>query len=163
MNQKNKKYPKRTRLKEFSYSGSFAYFVIICTYQKNIYFTNEKIVKIVLSILQLVASRFKFTIYAYCFMPDHLHLLSVGTDENSSLKDFIKAFKQKSGFYFKQRYNASLWQVSYYDHVLRREESLNDVARYIFENLVRKNLVEDFRKYPFLGSSIYPIDEFRQT
>ena len=159
MDQRIKKYPKRTRLKEFSYQGYFAYFLTICTYKKNTYFLNKKVVKDVLSILWVTALEFKFIVYAYCFMPDHLHLLVVGEDEDSSLKEFVKTFKQKSGFYFKQNHHTSLWQASYYDHVLRKEESLNAVARYIFENPVRNELVSDFRKYPFLGSAVFQIDE----
>jgi putative transposase len=91
-------------------------------------------------------------------MPDHLHLLLAG-EENSSLKDFMKIFKQRSGFYFKQRYNAPLWQPSYYDHVSRKEESLEEVARYIFENPVRKGLVDDWREYPLLGSMVFDLNE----
>ena len=40
----------------------------------------------------------------------------------------------------------------YYEHVLRREEDTMNVARYIFNNPVRKELVDDFRKYKSLGS-----------
>lgn len=91
-------------------------------------------------------------------MPDHLHLLLVGGD-NSSLQDFVKIFKQESGFYFKQNYNVSLWQPSYYDHVLRKEESVGEIIHYILENPVRKGIVNDFRGYPFLGSMVFDINE----
>ncbi len=111
-------------------------------------------------IIQQVASQFRFAIIAYCFMPDHLHLLLAG-DETSSLKDFMKIFKQRSGFYFKQERNAPLWQPSYYDHILRQEESLKEVARYIFENPVRKGLVDDYRAYPFLGSMVFDPSELQ--
>ncbi len=43
-------------------------------------------------------------------------------------------------------------QFRYYEHVLRREEDTMNVARYIFNNPVRKELVDDFRKYKSLGS-----------
>jgi hypothetical protein len=36
--------------------------------------------------------------------------------------------------------------------VLRKEEDAMNVARYIFNNPVRKELVDDFRKYKSLGS-----------
>jgi len=152
------RYPKRPRLRDFSYYGSFAYFITICTHQKSSYFRNKQAINIIFPILQQVSVQFKFTILAYCFMPDHLHLLLAG-DENSSLQNFVKIFKQESGFYFKQTCNVPLWQPSYYDHVLRKEESLEGVARYILENPVRKGIVNDFREYPFLGSMVFDINE----
>ncbi len=44
-----------------------------------------------------------------------------------------------------------LWQKSFYDHVIRKEEDLNSIAGYIFNNPVRKELVENYEDYPFLG------------
>jgi len=152
------RYPKRPRLKEFSYQGSFAYFATVRTHQKKPYFQSEQVARFVHLILQQAASQFRFTVIAYCFMPDHLHLLLAG-EEDSSLKDFMKTFKQRSGFYFKQHHNTLLWQPSYYDHVLRKEESLKEVARYIFENPVRKGLVNEWREYPLLGSMVFDLHE----
>ena len=111
-------------------------------------------------VLEEVASHSGFAVVAYCFMPDHLHLLLAG-EEDSALKDFMnmKMFKQRCGFYFKRRYGTPLWQPSYYDHVLRKEESLEQVVRYIFENPVRRGLVSDWRGYPFLGSMAFDLGE----
>jgi hypothetical protein len=61
-------------------------------------------------------------------------------------------FKQKSGYWFRKNYNEDLWHISYYDHVLRKEESMGKVAFYILGNPVRKGLVSDFREYPFSRS-----------
>ncbi len=152
-------YPKRPRLKDFPYKGSYAYFVTISTGKKSSYFKEPEAVSLITAILREDANRYKFLVYAYCFMPDHLHLLLVG-GADSHLGRFIKVFKHRSGFQFKQRYGINLWQPSYYDHVLRKEESLKDVARYIFENPVRAGLVKNFRNYPFLGSMVYGINDF---
>jgi REP element-mobilizing transposase RayT len=83
-------------------------------------------------------------------MPDHLHLLLSG-EQDSSLADFVRHFKQLSGYRYKREYDASLWQISYYDHVLRRDEDLPTVARYIWENPVRAGLVQERGRYPFFG------------
>jgi REP element-mobilizing transposase RayT len=85
-------------------------------------------------------------------MPDHLHLLIEGKDDNSDSRRFISSYKQSTGFYYKKKTGQPLWQVNYYEHVLRREEDTMSVARYILNNPVRKELVDDFRKYKSLGS-----------
>lgn len=146
------------RLKSFDYYGGYAYFLTICTYHKKIYFDKDDIVEFVLKILKEEADKLKFELFAYCFMPDHIHLLLLGS-ENSSLKDFMRIFKQKSSFYFKKKYGEKLWHLSYYDRILRKEDSLRDVAIYIFNNPVRKGLVENFKDYKFLGSFVFNVDE----
>jgi putative transposase len=85
-------------------------------------------------------------------MPDHLHILIEGKDNNSDMRRFISSYKQSTGFYYKKKTGLPLWQVNYYEHVLRREEDTTNVARYIFDNPVRKGLVDDFKKYKSLGS-----------
>jgi hypothetical protein len=47
---------------------------------------------------------------------------------------------------------AKLWQPSYYDHVLRREENLLETVKYIFNNPVRKKIVEHYKEYQLSGS-----------
>jgi len=148
---------KSNRVQYFKYQGCFVYFVTICTAEKRAYFIDNQLINALLTRLREDAAKFSFQIFTYCFMPDHLHLLLVG-NENSKLIDFIKMFKQKTGYYFKQKNGVALWQKSYYDHVIRKQESINDIALYIFDNPVRKKLAEDFRKYPFLGSDIIDME-----
>ena len=90
-------------------------------------------------------------------MPDHLHLLLIGT-ENPKLIDFIKLFKQKTGYHFKKTQGNQLWQKSFHDHIIREQKLINDISLYIFDNPVRKKITDDFRKYPFLGSDIMDMD-----
>jgi len=145
-------YPKRPRLKSFDYIGIYAYFITILTKDHAIYFKEEEVVKGVIDILNETARLERFKILTYCFMPDHLHLLISGADDNSDLKKFISLFKQKSGYWYKKNYCTNLWHISYYDHVLRKEENMENVALYILENPLRKGLVSDFKEYPFSWS-----------
>ena len=156
---KRSAYPKRPRLKGFPYQGQYAYFVTVGTSNKRPFFSDSETVKVVSGVIRVVAAQCGFLVYVYCFMPDHLHLLFSGSTE-ASLARFVKIFKQKSGFYFRQMYQQKLWQPSYWDHVLRAEESLEQVARYIFENPVRKGLVNSFKEYPFSGSMIFDLSNF---
>ena len=142
------------RLTNFDYRGSYAYSITCSTEQRKPYFKQKAIVDSILLTLKETSKEIGFNIYAYCFMPDHLHLLLVG-EEDSSLHKFMKLFKQRSSFVFRKAYGNSLWQRSYYDHILRKEEALNDVALYIFNNPVRKGLVTNYKGYPFSGSFVF--------
>ncbi len=97
-----------------------------------------------------VARQHGFDVLAYCFMPDHLHVLLQGSAD-SRLVSFMQRFKQVTGYGFKRRRGQPLWQRSYYDHVLRREEDKEEMAQYIWNNPVRAGLVTSLDEYPFSG------------
>ena len=103
--------------------------------------------------LREAAARAHFEVVAYCFMPDHLHLL-VQTGDGADLVGFVRLFKQRSGYAYRRLTGDPevLWQKSYYDHVLRRDEDLHAAARYVWGNPVRGGLVENARDYPYSGS-----------
>ena len=96
-------------------------------------------------------------------------IISTSLDISANLTDLtakaevingdIAEFKQKTEFHFKKNYQERLWHLSYHDHVLRKEESVNDVALYILNNPVRKGMVDDFKKYDYLGSCVFDIKE----
>jgi len=56
------------------------------------------------------------------------------------------------GFSPAQRKSYKLWQPSYYDHILRKDEDILSVAMYIVNNPVRKGLAKHFMDYEFIGS-----------
>ena len=90
---------------------------------------------------------------AYCFMPDHVHLL-LEAKEQANLIRFMKAFKQMSAYRHSRAFSQPLWQKGYYDHILRKEEDVRSVAQYIFENPLRAGLVDSLHEYPFLGGTL---------
>ena len=144
---------KKIRLPADLYQGQRAYSITICTSNSLEHFKNPDIVKFAAGIMKDVLTECGIAIYAYCFMPDHLHIL-LGSDERSDVVQCIRKFKQLTGYHVKRQFGFTLWQKSFYDHILRKEENIREVARYILENPVRKGLVDDFREYPFLGSTV---------
>ena len=144
------KFRKSPRLENFDYVGPFAYSLTLVTHDRAPLFTDPGVVDATLHCLTRSCSRHGFSLHAYCFMPDHLHLLVSGEDD-SSLKDAVHHFKQLSGHRYKREHGASLWQISYYDHVLRKDEDLPAAARYIWDNPLRAGLVQDRSEYSFSG------------
>jgi putative transposase len=151
---------KRLRLREFTYRGFYKYFVTIATERKKRLFTEEQRIKEIKFILRTSAEKELFSIWAYCFMPDHLHILLEGQSENSDMLKFIALFKQKSSYFFKRSFGERLWQENYYEHILRKDEKVETIVKYIFENPVRKRLVSNFIDYPYLGSFLFDVKEF---
>jgi putative transposase len=142
----------------FSYVGMARYFLTCCTAQRASLFTDSEVVTQTLTQIRHVLAAPDFVIPAYCFMPDHLHLLIEATSEGAVLPEAVRVMKQRSAFRFKRRTGRSLWQTGYYDRVLRDDEATLSVARYIVANPVRAGLVESPRDYPYLGSDVYSME-----
>ena len=138
------------RLKHFDYLGPLTCSLTLVTRQRVPLFLRPELSEICLQCLDQSSRRYGITVHAYCLMPDHAHLL-VEVPEGVSLKNFVRHFKQLSGYALKRETGFSAWQISYYDHILRDEESLLDVACYIWDNPVRRSLVKDRGEYPFSG------------
>jgi len=104
-----------------------------------------------------VAEREHFAVLAYCFMPDHLHMLVEGTSDTSDLLSFVKIAKQCSGRMHVTVHGTLLWQEGYHERVLRPSEDVRSVARYVIDNPVRAGLVKTPLAYPFLGSGVWSV------
>ena len=137
------------RLATFDYTGPYAYHLVLSTYKELPLLASADVVESCLHSLQQAAERHGFQVLAYCFMPTHLHLLILGS-EDSRLLPFVKYLKQTSSF-GRRGEAMQLWQRSFYDRVLRVQEDLEDVARYIWGNPVRAGIVDDWDKFPFSG------------
>ena len=152
MKDKPNKYAKRIRLKDFTYTGCYRYFITLHCHGQADHFTNGNSVTAISSTLKKTAEQEDFHVWAYCFMPDHLHLLVEGKTRDADMRRFVFIVKQKTAFQFKRLCGARLWQPNYYERVLRNDEATSTVARYILENPVRKGITDDYAQYPYSGS-----------
>lgn len=146
-------------LPTFSYIGPHRYSLRFSTHHRQRAFTNEDAVALVWEHIQQRATELGFAVLAYCFMPDHVHLLIEGLTEASDCRHFISRAKQFSGFYYARRFGGRLWQRYGYERVLRSDEATEVVMRNILANPLRAGLVDDVRDYPYLGSSICAVHD----
>ena len=155
---------KKNRLPLEGYRGRQAYSLTLSTHSRRPWFREDAVVQYSLESLAQTADSCSFSVCAYCFMPDHVHLLVSGETDESDLVDFVKRFKQSTGWWFLNQYRAGglkasptpLWQKSYYDHVLRSEEDLRAAAEYIVGNPVRAGLASHIGQYRYAGSLVWP-------
>ncbi len=145
---------KQIRLDHEAYEQGTPFSVTIATARRQQLFTNAELVQSCLQSLGVAAKRYRATVFAYCFMPDHLHLL-LSLPEGSNLITFIRHFKQLTSYGFRKKAGGQggfLWQRRFYDHALRRGEDLEVLTAYILGNPVRAGLVEEPNQYPHAGS-----------
>jgi putative transposase len=107
----------------FDYLGLHRYLLTFCTFERHPAFETLDRVDLVRTQFRRTAVEQRFAILAYCFMPDHVHLLVEGIVDDSDGLRFIKNAKQYSGFEMK------LWQRYGFERVLRDEEDSLAVSR----------------------------------
>ncbi len=142
---------KNVRLPRTAYTGRQWYFVTACTEGRREELKDRLLVRSNLALLANQASRDGFAVQAFCFMPDHLHLLLSGQRDDSDCLAFVKGFKQRSAFEFARGARRRLWQRGFYDHILRPSDHWETVASYIWMNPVRKGLCGRAEEWPFSG------------
>jgi REP element-mobilizing transposase RayT len=140
------------RMPGFDYLGQSAYHLIIVTAQRDPVLVNQ-LASFAAEALSTSASATRFDVLAYVVMPDHVHALVEGTSPESDLIRYVQRFKQAVGYRFKQEHARELWQWSYFDRVLRTEDDLPAVARYILGNPVQAGLTSPDVPWPFAGGT----------
>jgi REP element-mobilizing transposase RayT len=77
-----------------------------------------------------------FAVAAYCVMPDHVHLLLEGLTEGrpQSVKAAVHDWKRRTGFAWKRLTGQRLWQRGVHDYVLRDDDAVPAIVRYLVGN-----------------------------
>jgi REP element-mobilizing transposase RayT len=149
---------KHPRLKGYDYGQNGAYFVTICTYEKQEILSNIQVGrglapaenrltlygKIAAEELLKLESRYpNVTISTYVIMPNHIHILirlqettgAAGASPRPTVQDIICSFKSLTVRRCKQMgYIDRVFQNSFHDHIIRNEEEYQSVWQYIEGN-----------------------------
>jgi putative transposase len=120
----------------------------ICTHKRRTHFINRLWTNTILGSLNTGPINKETDRYAWCLMPDHLHLLISPSEGN--LIQTIGRWKSFTGHLLRKiGLNEPCWQRGFFDHALRKEEDIQRAADYIVNNPVRKGLVDNWRDYPY--------------
>ena len=146
--------PKRksTRLKEYDYSSPGAYFITICTHNKQHLLSDivgEGLCALPKNILTPIGKEIEKSIHyinntcigvaidKYVIMPNHIHLIIILSDSgghgNPPLQNIIGQLKS----YTTNKFGTTLWQRSFHDHIIRNEKDYQKIWEYIDTNAVK--------------------------
>jgi putative transposase len=93
-------------------------------------------------LLREAAERADAEVWAYCLMPNHVHLIVVPSDEDGLRRTFADAHRRYTGFInARHRWTGHLWQGRF-GAVVMDETHLGHAMRYVSLNPVRARLVE---------------------
>lgn len=151
---------KNVRLQEFNYSQNGAYFVTICTKDRqNIFWNNindfvgadiirpkgvplNPIGKVVEYAIEQISEHYEcVSVEKYVIMPNHIHLILL-IDRDTTNGRIISAptisiiVGQMKRWITKQ-IGFHIWQKSFYDHIIRNRTDYDRIWQYIDENPIK--------------------------
>ena len=153
---KDKELPKRkpTRLKNFDYSTTGAYFITICTKDRKTLFApvgadsiSARMVE--RTFLETIERYSAVDCPIYVVMPNHFHaIITISRADMESaptVSEIVQSFKRYSTVEYAKMvkggilppFDKQIWQRSFYDHVIRNREDYNAIYKYIYENPMR--------------------------
>jgi len=108
-----------------------------------------------LCLLHRYKQKFAFKLFAYCLMPNHVHLLLQRT-EKGSLGQIMQAVTNAHTSRFQFRYQTSghVWQGRYKNPIVSDDSYLLTVMRYVEQNPIRAGLVSDMKTYKWSSYQI---------
>jgi putative transposase len=118
--------------------------------QKQRIFRSTEDYLLYLALLKKFKRKYKFKVYAYCLMPNHVHLL--GEIENSlMLSKFMHDLNRTYTLYFNNKYSkvGHLWQGRFKSMTITKDKYLIDCINYIELNPLRSALVQKIADYPW--------------
>ena len=144
----NNKYFERQnpRLRNYKYTSGGYYFITICTKEKKNYLgeitegkmTYSHIGKTANSSIEKIEDIYKtIKLDKFVIMPNHIHMILIIDKETPiSISRVIKQYKE----YITKQIGESIWQKSYYDHIVRNEKDYFRIWKYIDENILKWDL-----------------------
>jgi len=150
---------KRIRLEDFDYSTEGAYFITVCTANRENLFWSAVGADIIrpenvpLSSIGNIAERGICQIHMhyksavvdkYCIMPDHIHMILRITDHADgriasapTVSTVVGSMKR----WVSRQVGKPIWQKSFYEHGIRNQRDYNEIWEYI-ENNPKKYLLK---------------------
>ena len=100
-------------------------------------------------------------IYAWCVMPDHLHIII--DPKQNNLSSLMKSFKLSFSENLRKsnpQYIGRIWQYRFWDHIIRNQEDLNNHINYIHFNPVKHNHVTNPKLWKYSSFNEYRKDGY---
>jgi putative transposase len=151
---------KHHRLPLEAYRGFVHVSLTTCIRNRDSFFTTHDRFTLFEKMLVNALEKFRCGADVYLFMPDHVHLVLRGESEGADIWRAMWSFKQKTGFWLSQNHPSVRWQKDFYDHILRNDVAVERHIRYVLHNPERDGFVDDWRDYPFKGSTVHDFDEW---
>ncbi len=124
------------------------YHIITRGNQKQTVFKDPSDYQKYLLLLTRYKNKYKFMLYCFCLMPNHVHLI-IEVDKAEQLNRIMRGLNLSYTLYFNFKYEkvGHLWQDRFKSKIIEKDAYLLECIRYIEGNPVRASLVSSIHDY----------------
>jgi len=124
------------------------YHIVARGNQKQVIFKENDDFDKFLGIVKMAKKKYTIKIYAYCLMPNHVHLL-IDPSDSYEISKFMHWINRGYTAYFNTKYEkvGHLWQGRFKSKPIVKDNYLFHCASYIEMNPLRAGLVTDISNY----------------
>lgn len=135
--------------------------------QKQRVFLEDNDFEKYLELLKRYKRKYKFKMYAWCLMPNHVHLI-LEVNKPTELAKIMQGLNIAYARWFNKKYGkvGHLWQGRYKSMVIQKDKYVFDCISYVEINPVRANLIQsplDYAwssfKFRTIGKESYLLDK----
>lgn len=100
-------------------------------------------------------SEFRFKLYAFCLMPNHVHLV-IEVAKPGNLNKIMRGLTLSYTQYFNFKYQkvGHLWQDRFKSKIIKRDSYLLECVNYVETNPLRASIVSKLEKYPWTSYNV---------
>jgi len=100
--------------------------------------------------------RHGWNVARYVIMPDHVHFFCAAREGAAELETFLKRWKEWTAKRLIRELNfpRPVWQLEFFDHLLRSGKSCEEKWEYVYQNPVRAGLVRRAEDWEYSGEIV---------
>ena len=135
----------------------YIYHILIRGNNREDVFKDVKDYKKYIEILKRYKEKYKFRLYHYILMRNHVHLVIEPIKKGGTLAEIMKSINLSYVQYYKFRYKhiGHFWQDRYKSIIISKDEYLLACGSYVELNPVRAGIVKDPRDYKWSSYNVY--------
>lgn len=130
-----------------NYVPGGTYFFTQVTEKRIPYLGSEENSYALFEVIKKVQISMPFELLAYCFLPDHIHLLIKLPDQDSDFSYRTREVKRLFTVFLRKKandLNLKIWQDRFWEHTIRDEKDMKIHFDYIHYNPVKHGLSDSF-------------------
>jgi len=128
---------------------------------REVVFKDENDYQRYLEIVKRYKDKYRFHLYHYVLMRNHVHLVLETTEHGGSLAEIMKGINLAYAQYYKGKYNhiGHFWQDRFKSIIISKDEYLLACGSYIELNPIRAGIIEDPKAYRWSSYNAYAYGE----
>ncbi len=118
-----------------------SYHIMVRGNQKQVTFIEETDFLKYLELLKHYKKKYKFKLYGYCLMPNHIHLI-IDIEKGSDVAKIMQGLNQTYTIWFNEKYKkvGHLWQGRYKSMLIQKNKYMLECIEYVEFNPIRANI-----------------------